>query len=386
MNTRLDYFGNVSTHRLRTLFVFAIAAQIVALAIANPLFGAQASNGDIATAVGLVAAYNFDENFGGTTADVSGNGNTGVINGASWTNQGKFGNALRFDGFSNWVTVNDADSLDLSGGMTLEAWIFPTAATGNWATVALKEAPPGNNLAYHLQTDPVSHPISFLTTNLVGLQGVTGPQAVALNAWTHLSATYDGTTLSLYVNGVLAATQLISGNILPSIGPLRFGGNSIWGEYFAGTIDDIRIYNRALNQNEILSDMSMAVAPQSACVLGSGYWQNHSAAWCVNSVQLGCTSYSKTQAISVMRQSSSQDKTYTMAQQLIAAKLNIACRQTYSGCVSSAIAAADTWLCAHPVGSGVRASSAAWQSITASYDAIASFNNGTLCAPICTSN
>ena len=245
MNTRLDYFGESSTRRLRPSFVFAIAAQIVALAIAPTVFSAQASHGDVSTAVGLVAAYNFDENSGGTTADVSGNGNTGVINGASWTTQGKFGNALRFDGFSNWVTVNDADSLDLSGGMTLEAWVFPTAVTGTWATVALKEAPPGNNLAYHLQTDPASHPISFLTTDVVGLQGVTGPQAVALNAWTHLSATYDGMTLSLYVNGALAATQLISGNILPSVGPLRFGGNSIWGEYFAGTIDDIRIYNRA---------------------------------------------------------------------------------------------------------------------------------------------
>lgn len=327
----------------------------------------------------LVGAYNFDEGMGTSVTDFSSFANTGTVNGATWTT-GKFGGALSYDGISNWVTVDDSDSLDLSTGMTLEAWIYPTAATGTWATILLKEAPPGPNLAYHLQTDPSNRPISFITTDVSGLQGVTGPDPVLLNNWTYLAATYDGAALSLYVNGMLVASQAVSGNILPSIGPLRFGGNSIFGEYFAGTIDNLRIYNRSLSQAEIQSDMNR---PVGNCLLSSGYWMNHPAAWCVQSIQVGCANYNVVQGILIMRHSSSQDKTYSLAQQLIAAKLNIACKSTSNNCISSAISAADTWFCAHPVGSGVRASSAAWREISATHSALEQYNRGVLCAPTC---
>lgn len=110
--------------------------------------------------------------------------------------------------------------------MTLEAWVYPTAATGNWTNILLKESPP-NDLAYHLQGDLSNHPTSYITTNVSGLQGVTGPQPLTLNAWTHLASTYNGITLSLYVNGNLVASQPVSGTIIPSAGPLRLGGNSI---------------------------------------------------------------------------------------------------------------------------------------------------------------
>lgn len=72
---------------------------------------------------GLVAAYSFDEGAGTTVTNVSGNGNTGVISGATWTTEGRFGSALSFDGVNGWVTVNDAASLVLTTGMTLEAGV-----------------------------------------------------------------------------------------------------------------------------------------------------------------------------------------------------------------------------------------------------------------------
>jgi len=206
----------------------------------------------------MVAAYSFDEGSGTTVADTSGYGNNGTISGASWTSQGQFGNALNFNGVNNWVTINNSSSLGLTNGMTLEAWIYPTAATGNWTTIFLKEAPP-SGLSYHLQGDPTNHPISFITTDVSGLQGVAGPQVLVLNTWTHLASTYDGANLILYVNGVAVASQAVSGNIIASTGPLRIGGNSIWGEYFAGTIDNQRIYNRALSQAEMQTDMNTAV-------------------------------------------------------------------------------------------------------------------------------
>src|SRR5205085_8911659 len=70
----------------------------------------------------LVAAYGFAEGSGLTVSDASGNGNTGTMSNATWT-QGKYGNGLRFTGALNsLVTVPDNPTLDLVSGMTLEAW------------------------------------------------------------------------------------------------------------------------------------------------------------------------------------------------------------------------------------------------------------------------
>src|SRR5262249_16001860 len=80
-----------------------------------------------------------------------------------------------------------------------------------------------------------------------------------LNAWSHLAATYNGSTLSLYVNGTLVASQAFTGSIITSSGALRIGGNGVWGEYFTGQIDEVRIYNRALTQAEIQIDMQKPV-------------------------------------------------------------------------------------------------------------------------------
>jgi len=89
-----------------------------------------------------------------------------------------------------------------------------------------------------------------------------GPTALPLNTWTHLATTYDGSALRLYVNGALVSSIAASGNIVTSNMPLRIGGNAIWGdEYFKGRIDEVRLYNRALSQAEIQTDMSTPVAP-----------------------------------------------------------------------------------------------------------------------------
>ena len=86
-----------------------------------------------------------------------------------------------------------------------------------------------------------------------------GANALALNTWTHLAATYDGATLRLYVNGVQAGSRSLTGPIVTSNSPLRIGGNVLWGEYFAGLIDEVRVYNRALTQTEVQSDMNTPV-------------------------------------------------------------------------------------------------------------------------------
>src|SRR4051812_5385149 len=89
-------------------------------------------------ASGPVAAYGFDEASGTTVTDSSSSGNTGVIDGATRVAGGKFGGALSFDGTNDRVRIPDSASLDLTTGMTLEAWVNPRNSTG-WHSVMLKE-------------------------------------------------------------------------------------------------------------------------------------------------------------------------------------------------------------------------------------------------------
>jgi hypothetical protein len=91
-------------------------------------------------------------------------------------------------------------------------------------------------------------------------QSVSGTTALSTTDWTHIAATFDGAVFRLYVNGTLATAAPLSGQIVTSAGALRIGGNSVWGEFFAGLIDEVRVYNRALTASEIVSDMNTPVA------------------------------------------------------------------------------------------------------------------------------
>src|SRR5688572_9579321 len=86
--------------------------------------------GRVLLAANLVAAYAFDEGTGSAAADASGTGNNGTLAGPTWV-AGKNGGGLSFDGVNDWVTVADANSLDLTTAMTLSAWVRPTALA-NW--------------------------------------------------------------------------------------------------------------------------------------------------------------------------------------------------------------------------------------------------------------
>jgi hypothetical protein len=205
---------------------------------------------------GLVGAWGFDETAGSTVADASGNGNTGTISNATRTTSGKFGGALSFNGTNAWVTVPDAASLDFTSGMTLEAWVDPTAVGTAWRCVVLKEQPAELIYALYAGNSKGKAATDVFTNADIGLSGTTN---TPLNTWTHLAATYDGATLRLYVNGAQAASKALTGAIKTSTGALRIGGNSVWGEYFSGLIDEVRVYNKALTAAQIQADMTTPV-------------------------------------------------------------------------------------------------------------------------------
>src|SRR4051812_26230173 len=97
-------------------------ATLVAL-VAIISAGSGGNIGQAASANGLVAAYSFDAGSGTVVSDASGNGNVGSISGATWSSSGKYGGALAFDGVNDSVAIPDSSSLDLTSGMTIEAWV-----------------------------------------------------------------------------------------------------------------------------------------------------------------------------------------------------------------------------------------------------------------------
>ena len=161
---------------------------------------------------GLVAAYGFNENLGTIANDNSGNGNQGTLtNGPAWSASGKYGAAILFDGTNDFVNVNDANSLDLTNRMTIEAWVNASNLTG-YKTAICKENGT-TNLAYALSPNNSTTGTSNQRPNTrirIGTTTttVTGTTKLSLNTWTHIASTYDGSVLRLYING----TQVSSAN------------------------------------------------------------------------------------------------------------------------------------------------------------------------------
>ena len=204
---------------------------------------------------GLVAAYGFEEGNGSAVADTSGTGNAGTIVGGTWAS-GKFGKALAFNGTNAMVTINDSASLDLTSGMTLEAWVNPKTL-GGWRDIIFKDT----DIYFLMGSTPQGQPDlggSFASAN------VYGTAALATNTWTHVAGTYDGTTMRFYVNGVEVASLAQTGTINTSSGALTIGGDASNGQYWSGLIDEVRIYDRALSATEIQADMNSPVVAGTA--------------------------------------------------------------------------------------------------------------------------
>jgi hypothetical protein len=205
----------------------------------------------------VVAAFAFDEGSGTTATNASGLSNNGTISGATWTNSGKYGNALFFNGTSALVTIADSTALHLTTGFTLEAWVNPSAVSAVWRDVIYKY-----NDNYYLEATSQFNgwPAAGGNFGSPAAPGQTlGASTLTTQTWTHLAATYDGAMLRLYVNGAEASSVAQTGNVATSTNPLQIGGDSNYVQRFTGIIDEPRVYNAALTPAQIRLDMGTPV-------------------------------------------------------------------------------------------------------------------------------
>lgn len=222
--------------------------------------------------VGLVAAWSFDEGEGGTVEDLTGNGNDGTIEGATWT-AGKSGSALEFDGEESCVMVPDSPALRLEEEFTLEAWVRPASERG-FAPIFFKEDSE-NNYGYTLMAGGSEWgvPTAFINDATWPVPEVEAEEELENDVWSHVALTEDGSHMRLYVDGKLVASGP-SGGSIESDGALRIGCGDNFGfeDYFEGRIDEPRVFDRALSGAEVAADAKHVVgAPKEGPVLAYSF-------------------------------------------------------------------------------------------------------------------
>jgi len=199
--------------------------------------------------------WNFDEGSGTIAHDLSGNGNTGTLNGTNWTT-GNISGALQFDGVDDYVEVSNSPSIQFNGqAFSVSAWIKPAATTYASRNIAQKDNMNyGNQFPwqlYHYGTG-----IYFKVRDNSTTRQVVVSSGVGTSAYSHIAATFDPAgNMSLYINGQEKASLNISGFTFDNSSgtyPLRIGAMSYTsGFYFNGTIDEVMILNLTLSAEQV---------------------------------------------------------------------------------------------------------------------------------------
>jgi len=281
-------------------------------------------------------------------------------------------------------------------------------------------------------------PVSFAAPNpLLTVQ--TGYPDITFQSGVNQGCTYDGTTFTVsavpntlqsnandlpafFSNGLVTITADIDGNGTFSGGAITINGSvgSYTNPVLTGTITDYGIADFGATDRiefvftttggSLATDFGVnggiivsmegstyegAFVPGVSCTqakgnigptpeppMGNGtgtigYWKNHPEAWPIGSVTLGGVTYTKNEAIAILKAAVKGDKTISMAKQLIAAKLNVADGNDAS-CIADTIDAADEWLSNH---GGVGAAQRQWDNGDLLHDELDAYNNGLLCAP-----
>jgi len=222
----------------------------------------------------MVLCLSFDEGQGNVAKDSSQYGNNGEVEGAEWVN-GRFSKALEFDGDGgDYVVVPDTPELLLLEGGTLMAWsyIMIEAGHASWPRIMIKAADNGGTTnGYDFLFDRAGgYALRFCVVACSSHIPVEGIQDDWTENWHHVAITFDGITIKAYADGENISEIAQPGPTVDSTGlDLHIGNGADFGRPFHGIHDEIRIFNRALEEEEIKWHMDrgsreiVAVEPHS---------------------------------------------------------------------------------------------------------------------------
>lgn len=242
-----------------------------------------------------IAHWTFDEGSGSSANDSSENANTGIISGTTWKSAAecKYGNCLSFNGtLVDYINLSTLEgSIEDNDTGTISAWIKRSAYGAAWNQIFMHTDMADNDRYLLFGTDGSGH-LGFQWRFDTGAWGdnflsVKGTTILSLDTWYHVTVTSDGTAYKLYVNG-LVETLTVDGtnngkwfadlepdNYSDFIG--KWDRSSGPAQFFDGSIDDVKIYNYALTQKQIVEDM-MGGRPAITETTSSpgatvGYWK-----------------------------------------------------------------------------------------------------------------
>ncbi len=199
---------------------------------------------------GLVLYLPLDEGEGDVAADLSGLGHDGVIDAPAW-GPGRFGNALVFAGEASgtFVTVESTEALNVNE-MTFTAWVNANAWDGT-KQIAGKSVHGGcgGRTQYGLFSEGGILKLRFETA--AGRADITAPLPET-EVWVNIAVTSDGGEGKIYLDGEEAGAGAVPGDLNANEDPWRLGQDCDRANYiFDGSIDEARLWNRALSADEI---------------------------------------------------------------------------------------------------------------------------------------
>ncbi len=228
---------------------------LIIISLLPILFLGASTTNIIAEEEGLIGYWNFDNLKEGDTMffDLSGNGRNGYLYNTRLVD-GKNGKALKFDGRSSYAEIPYDSGLSSPKAISVEAWIYPTPphqADRNGGIINNINGRPNNRLLIMNNNKPLAE--LSLDVPPPKVMQVDGP-ALPNGTWSHVVFVYDGTHGIVYVNGTPGKPVEFDGEALTGTTPLTLGWGHTGDNYhYCGLIDDVKIYNRALSANEIVS-------------------------------------------------------------------------------------------------------------------------------------
>ncbi|WP_016949096.1 LamG-like jellyroll fold domain-containing protein [Anabaena sp. PCC 7108] len=214
---------------------------------------------------GLVGYWSLNEGSGSIAPDKTSSGKNGTINGATWQQEelplkiektDTIQSVLTFDGKDDYVEVPYTQSLN-PNVFTVSAWVKVVGSQGTWRSVITSRDASPLSKGYIIYAGDNNKWQAWVGNNTQAWEVVAGSDVI-LNTWTHVTSTFDGKQLKLYVNG----TEVGSKNVVYTLNtrcPLRIGAGSteVKPQYFyPGQIAEVGVWNKALTQTEIQANMN----------------------------------------------------------------------------------------------------------------------------------
>jgi len=202
----------------------------------------------------LIAWWRLDEADGNDVADSSGNGNAGGLAGnPQWRPAGgKVGGALEFDGDGDFVRIENESAFDITGPISIAAWIKVNSFDKRWQAIVTK-----GDTAWRLQRTAEENTLAFHCTGITSItgqrpEGIEGTKNVNDGQWHHAVGVYDGVNVSLYIDGVLDNSSKASGIIGTNDSAVVIGGNSEQADReWNGMIDEVCIIAGSIDANAV---------------------------------------------------------------------------------------------------------------------------------------